>query len=62
VVAAIVVLKPRQSVGSDELTAFCRQRLASYKVPRCIEFRESLPRNAAGKLLRRELRPSTGSG
>jgi acyl-CoA synthetase (AMP-forming)/AMP-acid ligase II len=43
-------------VSADELVAFCRQYLAGYKVPRRIEFRESLPRNAAGKLLHRKLR------
>lgn len=47
----------RQTVTEEELVAFCRQRLAGYKVPRHIEFRaEALPRNAAGKLLRRDLR------
>jgi o-succinylbenzoate---CoA ligase len=54
-VKAIVALKPGAAVGADELIAFCRQRLAGYKVPRQIELRASLPRNAAGKLLRREL-------
>jgi acyl-CoA synthetase (AMP-forming)/AMP-acid ligase II len=55
-VAAAVALHPGAVVRADELLAFVRQRLASYKVPRQIEFRDSLPRNAAGKLLRRELR------
>jgi O-succinylbenzoic acid--CoA ligase len=55
-VAAVVALKPGQSANAEELIAFCRQRLAGYKVPRHIEFRESLPRNAGGKLVRRELR------
>jgi O-succinylbenzoic acid--CoA ligase len=55
-VAAVVVASAGQTVTAEELIGFCRQRLAGYKVPRRIEFRESLPHNAAGKLLRRELR------
>jgi O-succinylbenzoic acid--CoA ligase len=54
-VAAAVTLLPGCSASVDELRAFCRDRLAGYKVPRRIDVRESLPRNAAGKLLRREL-------
>lgn len=55
VVAAIVI--PSDAwVSSDDVAAFCRQRLASYKVPRIVRCVPSLPRNAAGKLLRRLLR------
>jgi O-succinylbenzoic acid--CoA ligase len=55
-VLAFVVAVPGVTTTADELIAFCRRHLAGYKVPRSIEFRDSLPRNAAGKLLRRELR------
>ena len=44
------------SVNEDELRFFCAERLARYKVPARFTFVESLPRNAAGKLLRRQLR------
>ena len=54
-VVGLVVRRPGFAVTEGELIVFCRERLASYKVPRRIEFRESLPRNAGGKLLRREL-------
>jgi o-succinylbenzoate---CoA ligase len=55
-VAAFVQVAPGAMPTADELTAFCRQRLAGYKVPRRIVFVDELPRNAAGKLMRRELR------
>ena len=55
-VAAVVKLHPAQSATAAELIAFCRERLAAYKVPRRVEFKDSLPHNAAGKLMRRELR------
>jgi O-succinylbenzoic acid--CoA ligase len=55
-VTGVVVLRPGGEVTAEELIAFCRRQLAGYKVPRQIEFRAALPRNAAGKLLRRELR------
>jgi O-succinylbenzoic acid--CoA ligase len=54
-VAAAIKLHPGRSATEHELIEFCRKHLAGYKVPRRIELRESLPRNAAGKLLRREL-------
>ena len=55
VVAAVV---PRETARTAEeaLLAFCRERLAPYKVPKEFRFVTNLPRNAAGKLLRRELR------
>jgi acyl-CoA synthetase (AMP-forming)/AMP-acid ligase II len=50
-------LKPGKSLGKDELIAHCRQSLANYKIPRCVEFSESeLPKDGAGKILKRVLR------
>jgi len=56
-IKAIVVLKEdARGVGGTELIAFCRERLAAYKVPSYIEFRDMLPKSKVGKLLRREVR------
>ncbi|MCS7259928.1 MAG: long-chain fatty acid--CoA ligase [Anaerolineae bacterium] len=55
-VVAYVVLKPGEQTTAAELREYCRARLAPYKVPRMVYFRESLPMSPAGKLLRRVLR------
>ncbi len=55
-VKAFVVLQPGTSATADEIVAFCRERLAAYKVPRLVVFRESLPKSGVGKYLRRALR------
>ena len=56
-IKAIVVLKEdARGVGSTELTRWCRDRLAPYKIPHYIEFRDMLPKSKVGKLLRREIR------
>ncbi len=56
-IKAIVVLKEdAKGVGAAELIRWCRERLAPYKVPHYIEFRDSLPKSKVGKLLRREIR------
>lgn len=56
-VKAIVVLKEdAKGVGAAELIRFCRDRMASYKTPSYIEFRDMLPKSKVGKLLRREIR------
>lgn len=56
-IKAIVVLKEdARGVGGAELTSWCRERLAAYKVPGYIEFRDMLPKSKVGKLLRREIR------
>ncbi len=56
VVKAFVVLQNGQTASQKELIAYCRQRLASYKVPRFVEFREFLPKTNVGKVLRKALR------
>ena len=55
-VKSFVVLHPEKEATADELTSYCRHNLAAYKVPRSIEFRESLPKSTVLKILRRELR------
>jgi len=56
-IKAIVVLKEdARGVGGTELLQFCRERLAAYKVPSYVEFRDMLPKSKVGKLLRREVR------
>jgi long-chain acyl-CoA synthetase len=56
-IKAIVVLKEdARGVDSSELTKWCRERLAPYKIPQYIEFRDMLPKSKVGKLLRREIR------
>jgi long-chain acyl-CoA synthetase len=55
-VRAIVAVKPGQSVTEAELIAFVKERAAAYKYPRTVEFRDSLPKNATGKILKKELR------
>ncbi|MHB1593427.1 MAG: AMP-binding enzyme [Streptosporangiaceae bacterium] len=55
----IVAVVPRERGSTpdpDELIAFCRRELARYKCPREIRFTTALPKNAAGKILKRELR------
>ncbi len=55
-VKAIVVRKPGAALGEEELRAYCKERLAAYKYPRVIEFRDVLPKGPTGKILKRELR------
>jgi long-chain acyl-CoA synthetase len=56
-VAACVALKPGQTLTTEGLIDYCRRSLASYKVPRRVEFSETdLPKNGSGKILKRILR------
>ncbi len=54
-VKAWIVLKPGESLNEEDIKAFCKERLASYKIPTHIEFRSELPKTTVGKILRREL-------
>ena len=55
-VHATVVRSPGSSLTAEEVTAFAREHLASYKVPRSVDFAVELPRTGSGKLLKRQLR------
>jgi acyl-CoA synthetase (AMP-forming)/AMP-acid ligase II len=55
-VTAIVVLRNGQQVDPAEFTNFCKGKIAGYKVPKIVHIVPELPRNAAGKILKRELR------
>jgi long-chain acyl-CoA synthetase len=57
-VHAIVTVKLGHSVTQAELIDFVKQRVASYKYPRTVEFCDSLPKSATGKILKKELRPA----
>lgn len=54
-VKAYVVLRPGEEAAEEEIIAYCHEYLAHYKVPRWVEFRESLPKTIVGKVLRRVL-------
>jgi long-chain acyl-CoA synthetase len=54
-VKAWVVLKPGETADEDEIRAWCKERLANYKVPTRVEFRDELPKTTVLKVLRREL-------
>ncbi|MDW8356428.1 long-chain fatty acid--CoA ligase [Thermus sp.] len=56
-VAAFIVLKDeyKGKVSEKDIETFCRQNLAAYKVPRILQFRDTLPKSSVGKILKREL-------
>jgi len=59
---ALVVLKPGAEASESELIEFCRSRLAHYKCPHSVEFRESLPKTGTGKILKKDLRKKYWQG
>jgi long-chain acyl-CoA synthetase len=55
-IKAYVVLRPGETASEKEIIDFCRTKLAAYKAPKLVEFRDALPKSAAGKVLRKILR------
>ena len=55
-IKALVIKKANSTVTETDLMEHCKQRLASYKKPRSIEFVDTLPRSTAGKVLKHEIR------
>jgi acyl-CoA synthetase (AMP-forming)/AMP-acid ligase II len=61
-VKAVLQLKPGASASAEEIIEFCRGKLAGYKLPRSDDFVAAIPRNASGKVLKRELREKYWAG
>ena len=59
-VHAVVTLKADASATENEVIAFCKEHVASYKAPKSVEFVESLPKNPQGKILKKVLRKERG--
>jgi len=59
---ALVVLKPGESVTEQEIIDHCRARIAAFKVPKSVEFLDSLPKGGTGKILKKELREKYWKG
>jgi len=55
-VKAFVVLKDGEKISEEEIIDFCKKDLASFKKPKSVDFVPSLPRNPAGKILKKELK------
>lgn len=55
-VKAVLAMKPGHTATAEQITAYCKERLAAYKYPRVIEFMDALPKGPTGKILKRELR------
>jgi long-chain acyl-CoA synthetase len=61
-VKAVVVLKEGKAVSEEALISLCKERLASYKKPRSVEFRKELPKNPTGKILKRLIKDEYWKG
>ncbi len=56
IIKAYIVLKEGETLTKTDVIAFCREKLANYKVPKQVEFRDDLPKSIVGKVLRRVIR------
>jgi long-chain acyl-CoA synthetase len=55
-VKAFIIPKPGETLTEEEVIAFCKEKLAAYKVPKMVEFMDELPKSTVGKVMRRKLR------
>ncbi len=62
VVKAVIVLKPEQAATEEEIISFCKSNLASFKAPKSVDFVDNLPKNPAGKILRKTVREKYWEG
>jgi len=60
VIKAVMVLRPGSDLTKKQITAYCNQKLASFKIPKIIEFTDELPKSSTGKIARRLLIPLRG--
>lgn len=56
IIKAYIVLREGESLTKADVIAFCKEKLANYKVPKQVEFRDDLPKSIVGKVLRRVIR------
>jgi acyl-CoA synthetase (AMP-forming)/AMP-acid ligase II len=56
----VVVLESGETTSEEEIIDFCRERIAGFKCPKSVDFVQALPKNPAGKILKRELRERYG--
>ena len=59
-IKAVVVIESGQTASEEEIIDFCRERIAGFKCPKSVDFVQALPKNPAGKILKRELRERYG--
>ena len=62
IVKAVVVLKPEKSATEKMIIDYCKSNLARYKSPKSVDFVNDLPKNPAGKILRKEVREKYWKG